>query len=125
MNWLSTLAITSPLSYLIAVLLPAFDAIIPVLPSETAIITLGVATAGSTDPRIAVLVLLAALGAFLGDNLDLPDRPLAGPGHRAPGVRGREGQPTARPGPPRPWNATAGGSSSPAGSCPAAARRSP
>ena len=69
MNWLSTLAITSPLSYLIAVLLPAFDAIIPVLPSETAIITLGVATAGSTDPRIAVLVLLAALGAFLGDNL--------------------------------------------------------
>jgi membrane-associated protein len=68
-NWLSTLAITSPLSYIIAVLLPAFDAIIPVLPSETAIITLGVATSGSTDPRIAVLVLLAALGAFLGDNL--------------------------------------------------------
>jgi len=68
-NWLSTLAITSPLSYLIAVLLPAFDAIIPILPSETAIITLGVATSGSTDPRIAVLVLLAALGAFLGDNL--------------------------------------------------------
>jgi membrane-associated protein len=68
MNWLSTLTITSPLSYLIAVLLPAFDAFIPILPSETAIITLGVATAGSTDPRIAVLVLLAALGAFLGDN---------------------------------------------------------
>ena len=66
---LSTLAISSPLSYLIAVLLPAFDAIIPVLPSETAIITLGVATAGSTDPRIGVLVLLAAAGAFLGDNL--------------------------------------------------------
>ena len=66
---LSSLAITSPLSYLTAVLLPAFDAIIPVLPSETVIITLGVATAGSADPRIAVLVLLAALGAFLGDNL--------------------------------------------------------
>ena len=71
MTWLSTLAITSPLSYIIAVLLPAFDAIIPVLPSETAVITLGVATAGSTDPRIAVLVLLAALGAFLGDNLKI------------------------------------------------------
>src|ERR1700722_20568967 len=68
MNWLSTLTITSPLSYLIAVLLPALDVIIPILPSETAIITLGVATAGSTDPRIAILVLLAALGAFLGDN---------------------------------------------------------
>jgi membrane-associated protein len=66
---LSHLAIDSPLSYVIALLLPAFDALIPVLPSETAIITLGVATAGSTDPRIAFLVALAALGAFLGDNL--------------------------------------------------------
>lgn len=66
---LSHLAVTSPVSYLIALLLPALDVIIPVLPSETAIITLGVATAGSTDPRIAILVALAALGAFLGDNL--------------------------------------------------------
>jgi membrane-associated protein len=65
---LSNLAINSPVSYLIALLLPALDVIIPVLPSETAIITLGVATAGSTDPRIAILVALAALGAFLGDN---------------------------------------------------------
>jgi membrane protein DedA with SNARE-associated domain len=63
------LALASPLSYVIAVLLPAFDAIIPILPSETLIIALGVATSGSTDPRIAVLVVLAALGAFLGDNL--------------------------------------------------------
>jgi membrane protein DedA with SNARE-associated domain len=54
--------------YLIAVLVPALDALIPVLPSETAVIGLGVATAGSTDPRIGVLVTLAALGAFLGDN---------------------------------------------------------
>jgi membrane-associated protein len=65
---LSHLAITSPVSYLIALLLPLLDVIIPVLPSETAIITLGVATAGSNDPRIAILVGLAALGAFLGDN---------------------------------------------------------
>jgi membrane-associated protein len=68
MNGLAQLAINSPISYLVALLLPAFDALIPVLPSETAIITLGVATAGSTDPLIAVLVLLAAFGAFLGDN---------------------------------------------------------
>jgi membrane-associated protein len=66
---LSHLAIDSPVSYAVALLLPALDAVIPVLPSETAIITLGVATAGSTDPRIGLLVLLAALGAFLGDNL--------------------------------------------------------
>jgi membrane protein DedA with SNARE-associated domain len=65
---LAQLDISSPASYLIAVLVPAFDALIPVLPSETAVIALGVATAGSTDPRIAVLVGLAALGAFLGDN---------------------------------------------------------
>jgi membrane protein DedA with SNARE-associated domain len=65
---LAQLDISSPVSYLIAVLVPALDALIPVLPSETAVIALGVATAGSTDPRIAVLVALAALGAFVGDN---------------------------------------------------------
>jgi membrane protein DedA with SNARE-associated domain len=65
---LAQLDISSPVSYLIAVLVPALDALIPLLPSETAVIALGVATAGSTDPRIAVLVGLAALGAFLGDN---------------------------------------------------------
>jgi membrane-associated protein len=65
---LSHLGVSSLLSYVIAVLLPAFDALIPVLPSETAVIALGVATAGTTDPRAAVLVALAACGAFLGDN---------------------------------------------------------
>ena len=59
----------SILSYLIAIVLPALDAIVPVLPSETAVIALGVATAGSTDPRIALLVGCAALGAFGGDNI--------------------------------------------------------
>ena len=68
MTELSHLGVSSLFSYVIAVLLPAFDALIPLLPSETAVIALGVATAGSTDPRAAVLVALAALGAFLGDN---------------------------------------------------------
>jgi membrane-associated protein len=66
---LETLQVDSVLSYLIALVIPALDAIFPVLPSETAIITLGVTTAGSTDPRIALLVACAAIGAFLGDNL--------------------------------------------------------
>lgn len=66
---LGHLAVTAPLSYLVAFWLPALDAVLPVLPSETAVITLGVATAGSADPRIAILVFLAALGAFAGDNL--------------------------------------------------------
>jgi len=66
---LDVLQVDSVLSYAIAVVIPALDAILPVLPSETAIIALGVATAGSTDPRIALLVACSAAGAFLGDNL--------------------------------------------------------
>jgi len=66
---LTSLQVDSLISYLIAIVVPALDAIFPVLPSETAVIALGVATAGSTDPRIALLVACAAAGAFLGDNL--------------------------------------------------------
>jgi membrane-associated protein len=66
---LDVLQVDSVLSYAIAVIIPALDAILPVLPSETAIIALGVATAGSTDPRIALLVACSAVGAFVGDNL--------------------------------------------------------
>ena len=69
MSVLETLQVDSVLSYLIALVIPALDAIFPVLPSETAVIALGVTTAGSTDPRIALLVACAAAGAFLGDNL--------------------------------------------------------
>ena len=69
MSAFGTLQVGSALSYLIALVIPALDAIFPVLPSETAVIALGVATAGSADPRIALLVGCAAAGAFLGDNL--------------------------------------------------------
>ena len=69
MSALAVLHVGSVLSYVVAVIIPALDAIFPVLPSETVIIALGVATAGSADPRIALLVACAAVGAFLGDNL--------------------------------------------------------
>jgi membrane-associated protein len=69
MSALASLQVDSALSYLIAFVLPALDAIFPVLPRETAVIALGVATAGSADPRIALLVACAVVGAFLGDNL--------------------------------------------------------
>jgi membrane-associated protein len=69
MTGLTQLAISSPISYLVAFAVPALDAILPFLPSETLLIVLGVATAGSADPRIAALVALAACGAFAGDNL--------------------------------------------------------
>ena len=69
MSVLTSLQVDSALSYAIAIVIPGLDAIFPVLPSETAVIALGVATAGSTDPRIALLVACVAIGAFLGDNL--------------------------------------------------------
>jgi membrane protein DedA with SNARE-associated domain len=68
-NALASLRVDALLSYAIAIIIPALDAILPVLPSETAVITLGVATAGSADPRIGLLVAFSAAGAFLGDNL--------------------------------------------------------
>ncbi len=69
MSALTSLQVGAVLSYVIAIVIPALDAVIPVLPSESVIIALGVATAGSADPRIALLVACSALGAFLGDNL--------------------------------------------------------
>ena len=69
MSVIASLQVDSAISYLVALVIPALDAIFPVLPSETAVIALGVATAGSADPRIALLVAFAAAGAFLGDNL--------------------------------------------------------
>jgi membrane protein DedA with SNARE-associated domain len=69
MSVLGSLQVDSVLSYLIAFIVPALDAIFPALPGESAVIALGVATAGSADPRIALLVGCAAAGAFAGDNL--------------------------------------------------------
>ena len=66
---LTALHVSSPLSYVVAFTLPALDAVVPVLPSETVIIALGAASAGSADPRLGLLVLLAAVGAFVGDNV--------------------------------------------------------
>jgi membrane-associated protein len=66
---ITSLQVGSLLSYLIAFALPCLDAVLPVLPSETVIIAFGVATAGSSDPRIYLIVLCAAVGAFAGDNL--------------------------------------------------------
>jgi membrane protein DedA with SNARE-associated domain len=66
---ITALQVGSALSYLIAFVLPCLDAVLPVVPSETVIIAFGVATAGSVDPRIFLLVACAAIGAWAGDNL--------------------------------------------------------
>jgi hypothetical protein len=51
---LSQLGVSAPLWYLAAFWIPLLDAIVPILPSEAAVIALGVTTSGSADPRIAV-----------------------------------------------------------------------
>jgi membrane-associated protein len=54
-------------AYGIVFLLAFLDAIVPVVPSETAVITAGV-VAGAGDLSLAMIVPAAAAGAFLGDN---------------------------------------------------------
>jgi membrane-associated protein len=54
-------------AYAIVFLLAYLDAIVPVVPSETAVITAGV-VAASGDLSLAIILPAAAAGAFLGDN---------------------------------------------------------
>jgi membrane-associated protein len=54
-------------AYAIVFLLALLDAVIPIVPSETAVITAGV-VAGSGHLSLAMIVPAAAAGAFLGDN---------------------------------------------------------
>jgi membrane-associated protein len=54
-------------AYVILFLFAFLDAIVPVVPSETAVITAGV-VASSGDLNVVVIVVAAAAGAALGDN---------------------------------------------------------
>lgn len=55
-------------AYAVVFLLAVVDAILPVVPSETAVITAGVVAAGG-DLSLALVLPAAAAGAFAGDNL--------------------------------------------------------
>ena len=66
---LTDLSPDSVVSYLVALLVPLLDAIIPAFPSETAVIALGVASGTGLSVGVVALVALAALAAFAGDNL--------------------------------------------------------
>jgi len=55
-------------AYVIVFLFALLDALIPIVPSETAVITAGV-VAGNGDLSLALIIPAAAIGAFLGDNL--------------------------------------------------------
>ena len=54
-------------AYLIVFVLAFLDALVPIVPSETAVITAGV-VAGAGDLSLAIIIPTAAAGAFLGDN---------------------------------------------------------
>ena len=66
-HFLDLVSQASGWAYAIVFVLAVFDAIIPVVPSETAVITAGV-VAGAGDLSLPLVIAFAAAGAFLGDN---------------------------------------------------------
>ena len=59
---------SSPWFYVIIFVIAVFDSVLPIVPSETLVIIGGV-SAGSGSLSIALVILCAAGGAFIGDNL--------------------------------------------------------
>lgn len=62
-------ALSSPWLYLVITALAALDGVFPLLPSESIVITAGAFATATGTPNLLLLVLVAATGAFLGDNL--------------------------------------------------------
>lgn len=61
-------AAASTWAYLVVALFAMLDALLPVVPSETLVITAGVVAAGG-DLALPLVVAAAAVGAFAGDNV--------------------------------------------------------
>lgn len=61
-------AVTSPWFYLALFAVAVIDGFFPVVPSESMVITGGV-YAASGEPEVGLVVVLAALGAFVGDHV--------------------------------------------------------
>ena len=59
---------SSPWFYVIIFVIAVFDSVLPIVPSETLVIIGGV-SAGSGSLSITLVILCAAGGAFIGDNL--------------------------------------------------------
>lgn len=66
-DWLKDFS-SSPWFYLIIFVIAVFDSVLPVVPSETLVIIGGVA-AGSGSLSVTLVILSAASGAFIGDNM--------------------------------------------------------
>ena len=92
LGWVQDL-MSSPWLYLALFVLSAVDGFLPLLPSETVVITAGV-FAATGQPELAAVVAVAALGALAGDHTSYLIGHLAGPGLQArarPGSRRRAG----------------------------------
>ena len=59
---------SSPWFYLIIFTIAVADSVLPIVPSETLVIVGGV-SAGTGELSIAIVILVAAAGAFIGDNM--------------------------------------------------------
>jgi membrane protein DedA with SNARE-associated domain len=55
-------------AYVVILLFAAFDSVVPIVPSETAVITAGVVAAAG-DLFLPIVIAVAAGGAFIGDNV--------------------------------------------------------
>jgi membrane protein DedA with SNARE-associated domain len=77
LSWVTDL-VSSPWVYLVLFGLSAVDAVLPVLPSESVVITAGV-FAATGRPELVAVVVVAALGALAGDHASYLVGHLAGP----------------------------------------------
>ncbi len=83
-------ALGSPWLWVIVFLVSGLDALLPFMPSETTVITVAVLI-GTDFPQLAVLALVAAGGAWLGDCLGYTVGRTAGPHAMARLQRGPDG----------------------------------
>jgi membrane-associated protein len=68
LNSLLDVISSSPWTYAVIFLFAALDVVVPIIPSETAVITAGV-LAASGELSIGLIILVAGAGAVLGDNV--------------------------------------------------------
>ncbi|WP_166356289.1 DedA family protein [Phytoactinopolyspora limicola] len=61
-------AMSSPWIYVVILLFAAIDSVIPAVPAETLVITAGV-FAASGPPSLGLVILVASIGAYIGDHM--------------------------------------------------------
>ncbi len=68
-NDLAVNSADSPWVFLVVLGFSAFDALIPVVPSESIVVALTAISQSTGSPNLLLLALSAGLGAFIGDNV--------------------------------------------------------